>query len=148
MATATLYAAMRIVHLTTGGVWAGWTVFMAALVVPAARDGRLDADAVTWLCGRFARLSQLAPVVMLLTGMYMVGAGVPTDALLASLRGYLVLTMVGLWLLLSALTVASSRRLTAGVAAVGVERAAAAARAPFAAAGVVALGLLLVGGWL
>ncbi|QLG60258.1 hypothetical protein [Halorarum salinum] len=148
MVTVTLEATMRILHLMTAGIWAGWTVFMAVLVVPGARDGRLDPEALRWLTGQFSLLSKGAPLVTFVTGTYMVGQGYTTDALLYSSRGTLVLTMIGLWLVLSGVTNLSSRRLTGCVDEIGVERAARDARAPFAAAGVVALALLLVGGWL
>ncbi|WP_306061795.1 hypothetical protein [Natronococcus wangiae] len=143
-----IYALMAILHVIVGGVWTGWTVFMAALIVPAARDGRFDADALSWLTGRFARFSQLAPAIMLLTGGYMASQGIVPDAPLSSLRGQLVVTMVGLWFVLSALSNAASRRLVAGVGSDGVEPAARDSAMVFYVAGGVALALLLVGGWL
>lgn len=144
----TVYTLMDILHVLVGGVWAGWTAFMAALIVPAARDGRLDADALDWLTGRFARFSQIAPVVMLLTGGYMASQGVVTDGPLDSLRGQLVVTMVGLWLVLSVLSNVASRRLVAGVGSDGDEPVARDTAMGFYVAGGVALALLLVGGWL
>lgn len=148
MATVTPYVVMRIVHLMTAGVWAGWTVFMAALVVPAARDGRLGPDAVRWLTRRFTWFSMAAPLVMFLTGMYMVGQRYPTDVLLSSTRGFLVLTMIGLWIVLSATTNVSGRRLAGSIDEGGARRAAKTSSPLFTLAGVVALALLLVGGWL
>ncbi|MFC6768839.1 hypothetical protein [Natrinema soli] len=148
MVDLTLYVLMRIMHLMTAGVWAGWTVFMAVLILPAARNGRLGSDALIWLTGRFSLFSKVAPVVMFLTGMYMVGQSYPTDALLGSSRGYLVLSMIGLWLALSALTNVSSRRLVGSVESTDIERAAENASGLFTVAGLVALALLLVGGWL
>lgn len=148
MVDTSLYVMLRIVHLLVAGVWAGWTVFMAALVVPAARDGRLGADALGWVTGRFARFSQVAPVVMLLTGGYMIGQGFSGVSLLESFRGTLVLAMVVLWLVLSALTNVSSRRLVGSVESAGAGRAASDTSMLFSLAAVVALALLLVGGWL
>lgn len=148
MAAVTPYVVMRIVHLTTAGVWAGWTVFMAALVVPAARDGRLGTDAVRWLTRRFTWLSMVAPLVMFLTGMYMVVQGYPPGVLLSSTRGYFVLTMIGLWIVLSVTTNVSGRRLTGRIDARGSKWAANTSSSLFTVAGVVAIALLLVGGWL
>lgn len=144
----TVYTLMDILHVLVGSVWAGWTVFMAALIIPAARDGRLDVKALTWLTGRFARFSQIAPILMLLTGGYMVSQGAITDAPLNSLQGQLVVTMVGLWLVLSALSNVASQRLVADTEPGGVELAARNASRSFYVAGGVALALLLVGGWL
>lgn len=139
---------MDILHVLVAGVWAGWTVFMAVLVVPAARDGRLGADALSWLTGRFTRFSQIAPIVMLLTGGYMASQGAITEAPLNSLQGQLVMTMIVLWLVLSGLSNVASRRLLAGVESSGVEPAARSTAMIFYVAGGVALALLLVGGWL
>lgn len=139
---------MDIFHVLVAGVWAGWTVFMATLVIPAAHDGRLDAEALTWLTGRFARFSQIAPVFMLLTGGYMASQGAVTDAPLNSLQGQLVVTMVGLWVVLSALSNMASRRLVTSIEPGDVELAARSAARSFYVAGGVALVLLLVGGWL
>lgn len=144
----TLYTLMDVVHLMIAGVWAGWTVFMAVLVVPGARDGRLDASTLVWLTGRFARFSRAAPLAMLLTGGYMASRGFVADLPLNSLRGQLVMMMVVLWLVLSVLNNAASRRLSAGIESAGAEGSARDASVLFSAAGVVALGLLLVGGWL
>ncbi|WP_248910038.1 hypothetical protein [Halocatena marina] len=139
---------MDILHVLVAGVWAGWTVFMAVLVVPAARDGRLRADALSWLTGRFTRFSQIAPIVMLLTGGYMASQGAITEAPLNSLQGQLVMTMIVLWLVLSGLSNVASRRLLASVESSGVEPAARSTAMIFYVAGGVALALLLVGGWL
>ncbi|MFC4551022.1 MULTISPECIES: CopD family protein [Halorussus] len=121
---------------------------MAALVVPAARDGRLGSSALVGLTERFARFSQVAPLVMLVTGGYMASLTFISDSLLKTTRGQLVLTMVGLWVVLSALTNVASRRLTADVESVGAERSARGASTAFSAAAAVALALLLVGGWI
>ncbi|ELZ05937.1 hypothetical protein [Natrialba asiatica] len=148
MATVTLYDAMRIVHLMTAGVWAGWTVFMAAVVVPTARDGCFDPDGLTRLTGRFSLFSKVAPLIMFFTGMYMIGEGYASDTLLTSARGQLVLTMIGLWIALSILTNVPSRRLIDRIEAIGVEEAARNGWLSFALAGFVSLGLLVVGGLL
>ncbi|WP_247002413.1 hypothetical protein [Halosolutus gelatinilyticus] len=148
MATITLYVAMRIVHLLIAGVWTGWTVFMAALVVPAARDGYFDPDTLTWLTTRFSLFSKAAPLIMFFTGMYMIGEGYASDTLLTSFRGQLVLTMIGLWIALSFLTNVSSRRLIDSIETTTVEGATQNGWTSFTLAGVVALGLLVVGGWL
>jgi uncharacterized membrane protein len=143
-----LYSVMEVLHLLFAGVWAGWTVFMAALVVPAARNGLLDADALGWLTSKFGLFSKIAPVVMLVTGGYMAGQGYAIDSLLSAPRGQLVLTMVGLWMVMSALSNVLSRRLTTRAESSGVKRAASDVSVPFTAAGIVALALLLVGGLL
>lgn len=148
MVSLSVYVAMRVLHLTTAGVWAGWTVFMAALVVPAARDERLDAGAVTLLTHRFTRFSQVAPLVMLITGGYMMSRAYADTSPLDSGRGTLVVTMVVLWLVLSVTANLAGIRLERRTDSLGVKEAAGNQRALFAVAAVVSLSLLLVGGWL
>ncbi|GKZ15972.1 CopD family protein [Haladaptatus sp. T7] len=138
---------MRIVHTLFAGVWAGWTVFMAALVVPAARDGKLGADGIRWMTQQFTRFSSLSSVVLLLTGGFMAGDLYTTETLTGSSRGHLVLTMVVLWLALSGLSHMAGSRLKKNLDA-GAKQAAAGATTLFYVAGVVALGLLVVAGWL
>lgn len=148
LAMATLYTLMEILHLMIAGVWAGWTVFMAVLVVPAARDDRLDAGALVRLTHGFARISQVSPFVMLLTGGYMLSQGFITGSPLNSSQGRLVVTMVGLWVVLSVSSNVASRRLLAGIESLGVEHSARTVSTMFTVAGVAALALLFVGGWL
>lgn len=85
---------------------------------------------------------------MLLTGGYMASQGLITGSPLRSLQGQLVVTMVGLWIVLSGLTNMAGRCLTIRSESVGIERAARNTSRLFSVAGVVGLALLLVGGWL
>lgn len=78
----------------------------------------------------------------------MAGRGYTVASLLNTPRGQLVLTMVGLWVILSVLSNASSQRLAGRVESISVERAARDVSLPFTVASIVALALLVVGGWL
>lgn len=148
MVTLSTFVAMRVIHLMTAGVWAGWTVFMAALVLPAARKGFLDGRAVNWLTHRFARFSQAAPLVMLATGGYMMSEAYVGTSFFDGGRGTLVVTMVALWFLLSVTTNLASKRLETRTESLGATEAAGSQRALFSLSAVIALSLLLVGGWL
>lgn len=131
---------IRIIHTLFAGVWTGWTVFMAALVVPAARNGKLGADGLRWMTQQFSRFTSLASVILLLTGGLMAGTLYTTESLPGSSRGHLVLTMVVLWFVLTGLSHVGSSRVKKNLDS-GVPQAAKSATTLFYAAAVVAGGL-------
>lgn len=139
--------AMETLHTLFAGVWAGWALFVAVLVIPAARSGRLGADALDWLTGQYTRFSTLAAVALFVTGGHLAGTRYTAESLTGSGRGHLVLTMVVLWLVLIGFSHVARARLKRNLSS-GAEAAADGAAAPFYATGVVALALLLVAGWL
>ncbi len=136
---------MRILHTVFAGVWAGWTVGMAALVVPAARNGHIGEDGLRWLTTQFSRFSSLSSLVMLLTGGFLAQKLYPGSSLTGSSRGHLVLTMVVLWFVLTGLAHMSSARVTKNLED-SAKSAAKKATTWFYAAGVVAVCLLIVAG--
>ncbi|WP_458187274.1 CopD family protein [Haladaptatus sp. NG-WS-4] len=140
-----LDATMQILHTLFAGVWAGFTLFMAALVLPAAKKGHLGSDALGWMTGRFSRFSMLSALVLFVTGGHLAGTGYTFEYLLNQPRGHLILTMVALWFVLAGLSHLASSRLTKRLDA-GAKQAATANATLFHAAGLVAVGLLLVAG--
>ncbi|GAA0235392.1 CopD family protein [Haladaptatus pallidirubidus] len=136
---------MQVLHTVFAGVWAGWTLFMAVLVIPAARKGHLGTDGLRWLTKRFSRFSMLASLVLFTTGGHLAGTRYTVELLGGSSRGHLVLTMVALWFVLTGLSHAASSRLMKNLDD-GAMRAASAYATWFYAAGVVAVGLLIVAG--
>ncbi|WP_433629832.1 CopD family protein [Halomicrococcus sp. NG-SE-24] len=143
-----LDATMELLHTLFAGVWAGWTLFVAALVVPAARNGRLGAEALDWLTGRYAQFSTLAAVVLFATGGHLAGTRYEVESLTGTGRGHLVLAMVALWFALAGLSHVGRSRLSDALDRESASDAAAGVASIFYAAGVVAVGLLLVAGLL
>jgi len=144
---ALLDTAMVTIHLLFAGLWTGGVVFVAAAVLPAARDGSLSAGALDLLSGRLVLLTRLSALVLLLTGGHMAGTGYTVGTLTGSGGGHLVLSMVVLWFLLAVLVEVGNRKLR-GVGSDDGVVAAAAARPYFLAAAAVALLLLVDGGLL
>ena len=136
---------MELLHTVFAGLWAGAAVFVAALVVPAARDGRLGAEALDWLTQQYTRFSSLAALVLLATGGHLAGTRYQDGLLFETSRGHLVLTMVGLWLVLIGLSHVGRSKLSDGLSR-SARDAADDAATFFYAAGVVAVALLLVAG--
>ncbi|MFH5796997.1 CopD family protein [Haladaptatus sp. CMAA 1911] len=136
---------MRIIHTLFAGVWAGWTVFMAALVIPAAREGKLGADGLRWMTRQFSRFTSLSSLVLLISGGLMASTLYTIETLMRGSRGHLVLTMVALWFVLTGLSHVGSSRVKKNLDR-GPSQAAKAATRLFYAATVVALALLVVAG--
>jgi len=143
---ATVDTAVNAIHLLFAGLWAGSVIFVARAVVPAARDGDLDATPLRRLVGKFRTSSRVASLVLFLTGGHLAGTRYTAETLLGSTRGYLVVAMVVLWLVLTGLVEMGSGRLVDGLDERKVREPARSATPLFTAAAVAAVGLLLLGG--
>ncbi|MFB6108314.1 MAG: CopD family protein [Haloplanus sp.] len=138
--------AVNAIHLLFAGLWAGSVVFVAWGVLPTARAGDVNATPLRSMVGRFRTWSRTASLVLFLTGGYLAGARYTADSLLGSTQGYLVVSMVVLWVVLSGLVEMGTGRLLDGLDERKVRSPAEAAARPFTAAAVAAVCLLLVGG--
>jgi len=143
---ATLDTAINAIHLVFAGVWAGSVLFVARGVVPAARDGDLDATPLRGLIGRFRTWSRVSSLALFLTGGHLAGTRYTAETLLGSTRGYLVVAMVVLWFVLTGLVEMGSGRLVDGLDERKVREPARAAAPLFTAAAVAAVALLALGG--
>ncbi|MFB6194794.1 MAG: CopD family protein [Haloplanus sp.] len=143
---ATIDTAVNATHLLFAGLWAGSILFVAGGLLPAARDGDLDAAPLRRLIGRFRTGSRVATLVLFLTGGHLAGTRYTAETLLGSTRGYLVVAMVVLWLVLTALVEVGSGRLLDGLNDRQVRAPARTAAPFFTAATVAAVALLAIGG--
>lgn len=140
-------AVVRVVHVLFAGVWAGGTLLMSGIVVPAARDGRLSADGFEWILDRFTYLTLAAVALLFVTGGHLAGTGYTVGSLLGSGRGHLVLAMLSLWLVLAGLLHVGTRAIRNAIED-GAAAAAAAGQSWYVASGAVAAALLVVAGLL
>jgi uncharacterized membrane protein len=139
---------MRVVHVLFAGTWTGGTLLMAALVLPAAREGRLGTGALSWILDRFTRVTLASAALLFLTGGHLAGTGYTFEALLGTGRGHLVLGMLGLWFVLAGLLHFGTRGMQDDLDA-GDARTAAETGLPwYRAGGVVSVALLVVAGLL
>jgi len=143
---ATIDTATNAIHLLFAGLWAGSVVFVARAVVPAARDGDLDATPLRGLIGTFRTWSRVSALVLFLTGGHLAGTRYTAETLLGSTRGYLVVAMVVLWVVLAGLVEMGSGRLVDGLGERKVRAPAREAMPLFAAATVASVALLVLGG--
>lgn len=142
----TVDTAINVVHLVFAGLWAGSVLVIARGVLPAARDGDLDATPLRGLVGRFRTWSRAASLVLLLTGGHLAGTRYTAETLLGTTRGYLVVAMVVLWLVLTGLIEVGSGRLVDGLDERTVRGPARSAAPLFTAATAAAVALLAIGG--
>jgi uncharacterized membrane protein len=141
-------AGLYAIHLLFAGIWAGSVVFVTTAVLPVARNGNFNATPLSAISGKLKLVSRISAVLLLLTGlrMAMLGGYTDTDVLLSGTRGYLVVAMVVLWLVLMGLVEVAGSKLTAGTGKKKVREPARKARPFMLAASLVAIVLLVIGG--
>ncbi|WP_135819893.1 CopD family protein [Halostella litorea] len=105
-------AAIRTTHLLFAALWVGSVLFVTLAVLPAARDGHLNADPLERIVGSLTTISRASAAVLFLTGGHMAANGYPGRNLLETTNGNLVLAMLALWLVLAGLVEVGSSKLT------------------------------------
>lgn len=139
----TVDAWVRVVHTVFAALWTGGTVFVAFGVLPAAREGRISADALSGMLDRFATFSLLSIAALFLTGGHLAARAYTFESLRSTGRGYLVLSMVALWFVLAGLLHLGTARIENGLGETDVRGAISRGRGWYHASAAVA-GLLLV----
>lgn len=94
---------MATVHLLVGGLWTGSVLFFALAVLPTARSGDIRANSFESIIGRLTMGSRVSALLMFVTGGHLAGTRYTVGTLFGSGRGHLVLSMLSLWLVLTAL---------------------------------------------
>lgn len=102
------------IHVLVGGVWVGAVAFVAGVVLPVAREGRMNAGPLGALAGTFRTATRASAVLILLTGLHLAVAGYDAASLTGSDPGHYVLTMAGLWLVATGLAEAGTGKLVDG----------------------------------
>ncbi len=139
----------RTTHLVFAALWAGSVCFVAAVVLPLARDGAFNTTRpLEVISGKLTTISRVSSLVLFLSGGHMAGTGYTAEGLFGSTNGRLVLAMVALWLVLTALVEIGAKRLDAGLTGKKIREPARDALPVFRGAALVAIGLLVVAGLL
>ncbi|KAB1196827.1 MULTISPECIES: transporter [Haloferax] len=139
---------MATVHLLVGGLWTGSVLFFALAVLPTARSGEIRAGAFESIISRLTMGSRVAALLMFVTGGHLAGTRYTVGSLFGSGRGHLVLTMLVLWLGLTALVEVGQSRAKDGLAQKKVRTPAENAAPFYLGAALVAVLLLLDAGLL
>ena len=140
--------AMYTVHTAFAALWSGSVLFVVAAVLPLAMDADVSPAAFGSVVSKLQWVTRVSALLMLLTGGHLAGTGYTVESLTGSPRGYLVLTMVALWLGLAAAVEIGSARAQRGVDDEKIREPARDARPFYLTAAVLAVGLLVVAGLL
>jgi hypothetical protein len=85
-------------HVLSGALWTGATLYVVYATLPRATDGTLGRDAFVDAAHRLLMITRWTGVVLPVTGAYMVWTlYAPLTLLTASARGWAVLAMLSLW---------------------------------------------------
>lgn len=117
-------------------------------VLPLALNGNLNAEPLSTVTGRFKILSRTSVLFLFLTGGHMAGTRYTTETLTGSTSGYLVVSMLSLWLLTAGVTEVGASRLADGSGRDKVREPARKAQRFFQLGSVFAVLLLVVAGLL
>jgi uncharacterized membrane protein len=138
--------ALATVHLLVGALWVGSVGFFAAVVLPTARSGGLNAGPLESMESALTRWSRVAAAVMLASGGHLAATGYTFGTLASTTNGNLVVAMVVLWLALIGLVEVGGSRLRDGVGQKKVREPAAAALGLYRGAAVVGVLLFVTAG--
>lgn len=141
-------AASYAIHSVFAGLLTGSVLFVVLGVLPLARDGELNAAPLESIAGTLTTLSRVSALVLVVTGGYMGVVQHSVDSLLETVGGWLVLSMVVLWVGLMATIEVGTSRVTDGTERDKVRAPARDARPVFLVAAVLATLLLVVAGLL
>lgn len=87
-----------VLHVLSGALWTGATLYVVYATLPRAVDGTLSRAAFVDAAHRLLMITRWTGVVLPITGAYMIWAlYTPLDLLTASARGWAVLAMLALW---------------------------------------------------
>lgn len=144
----TVLEIVMTVHTLFAALWTGGTLVVAGAVIPAARKELLGEKALSLIKRRFSYLTIASVLLLFLSGGHLAGNLYTFEALTSTMRGNLVLTMVGLWLVLAIVLYGGFRQLSSTSSGKSAATAASAARPWFLGASVVSIALLVVAGLL
>lgn len=146
MSMVAVAAAAYVLHITFAALLTGSVVFVTWVALPLASSAEIGPGTFESLLDRLTVLSRVSAVVLFLTGGHMAGTRYTFETLFGSPRGHLVLTMLVLWLALTALVEIGASRMRDGLESEKVRTPAREGGPVFKVASVVAILLLVVGG--
>lgn len=139
--------AVYTVHTAFAALWAGAVLFVVLAVLPLARDGELSPEAFGSVVSKLQWVTRISALLLFVTGGHLAGTLYTAETLTGTPSGYLVLTMLTLWLGLAALVEIGSAKANRGVAE-KIREPARNARPFYRLAALFAVGLLVVAGLL
>lgn len=139
---------IQVAHVLFAGLWTGSLLFLVGAVLPASTAGSISTAAMTAITSRLVWLTRISALVFITTGGHLAGTRYTGETLFSTGRGQLVVTMLVLWLALTALIEIGVKRFDRSAAAADVPTAIDDTRLIFLLAGVLAAALLVDAGLL
>lgn len=137
---------MYTVHTAFAAVWVGSVVFVTLVVLPLAQQSELSPAAFGSVVSKLQWVTRISALLSFVTGGHLAGTQFTLGSLTGTTEGYLVVTMLALWIGLVAVIEIGSAKATRGIENEKVREPARNAK-PFYRVGVVlGAGLLLVAG--
>jgi hypothetical protein len=143
-----LDTAMYTVHTAFAALWAGSVLFVVSAVLPLAMDGELSPEAFGSVVSKLQWITRISALLSFVTGGHLAGTLYSAETLTGTPSGYLVLTMLTLWLGLAALVEIGSAKANRGIDERKIREPARNARPFYRLAALFSIGLLVVAGLL
>lgn len=140
--------AMYTVHTAFAALWAGSVLFVVAAVMPLAVDGEISPAAFGGVVSKLRWITRISALLTFVTGGHLAGTLYTVGTLTGTTSGYLVLTMLGLWLGLAAVIEIGSAKAARGVENDKIREPARNARPFYRVGALFAVGLLVSAGLL
>ncbi|WP_313695044.1 transporter [Halorarum halobium] len=137
-----------VLHTLFAGVWVGAVLLATWKVVPLAKGGGLDPDALGSISSGLTTITRVAALVFVATGGHMAATVYGSELLFGTGRGHLVLTMLALWLVMTGLVEVGASKIRSALDVGKVRTAAHDAETFLRLASVVGVVLLVIGGYL
>ncbi|WP_058365645.1 hypothetical protein [Haloparvum sedimenti] len=143
-----LDAVMWTVHVAFAALWTGSVLFVVATILPSATAGEIGSEAFGSIVDRLRWITRISAVAFLASGGHMAGTRYDVGTLTGTGNGHLVLTMLGLWVVLTGLVEVAGSKVESGVDEGKLREPARDAKPFFLAAAAVAVLLLITAGLL
>lgn len=137
-----------VLHMLFAAALTGGVLYVALFVNPTAVAGDIGNEALSRVTGGLSTLTRVSAVVLLLTGGHQAGTLYTVETLTGTGRGYLVLGMLVLWILMTGMVEVAGSKLRDGLDVGKLREPAREARPFFRAAAVLAVLLLVDAGLL
>lgn len=134
---------MQTTHVVFAGLWTGSVILFTLAVLPSGVTGDIRPEPLSAVTSKLTTLSRVSALLLFVTGGHLAGNYYTVETLTGSTPGYLVLAMLGLWLVMTGLIEVGGSKMRDGLDADKVRTPARDAK-PFYQGAAVLAALLLV----
>ena len=106
---------MQTVHVVFAGLWTGSIILFALAVLPSGVNGDISPGVLSTVSSRLTTLSRVSAFLLFVTGGHLAGNYYTIEVLVGSTPGYLVLAMLGLWLVTTGLVEVGGSKMRDGL---------------------------------